>query len=232
MNKLILSALAAVALGGPVLAADLPSRKAPEAVYAAPYVFNWTGAYVGAQAGYGWSHTSYDFIGAGTSAAHNGTGGLLGARIGYNYQMSNNFVVGLELEGSGSWDKGSSQCPGALFTCAHNVRSLGSLDARLGYAMDRFLISATGGVALANVRYATTNSMTGIAFGSNYSQTFTGWTLGAEADYAVTNNIVVSLAYKYYDFGSKTAGAGSLGLGATQVKPRISALMAGVAYKF
>ena len=54
MKKFIVAGIAAAAFcGAPALAADMPV-KAP---YAAP-VFNWTGFYIGAHAGYAWGRVT------------------------------------------------------------------------------------------------------------------------------------------------------------------------------
>ena len=52
--------------------------------------YNWTGFYVGAMGGYGWSRTGgVDF-----------NGGFAGGTIGANWQMSN---IVLGIEGEGAW---------------------------------------------------------------------------------------------------------------------------------
>ena len=70
-------------------AADLPYSPPPSnsAIYAPAPVYNWTGFYVGASAGYGWGTAT-----ASTSSAFNISpdGGLVGGQIGYNYQLPNN----------------------------------------------------------------------------------------------------------------------------------------------
>ena len=89
-----LATLAVVAEMGSANAADLPHRhampvKAP--AYAAPY--NWTGFYVGINAGGGWGSSTWSNP-AGTAGADL-AGGLVGGTLGYNYQMGQT-VVGLE----------------------------------------------------------------------------------------------------------------------------------------
>ena len=66
MKKILFSAAAAVVLtAGSAFAADLPAR-APAPVYKAPAVvvpsvYNWSGFYIGGNAGYGWENTRTDY---------------------------------------------------------------------------------------------------------------------------------------------------------------------------
>src|SRR4051794_34960213 len=91
MKKLLL-ATAALVLAGPALAADLPRASEPVApAYIAPMAFNWTGFYVGANAGYGFGGK---FDGFGLSGADGFVGG---AQAGFNYQYDP-LVVGIEGE--------------------------------------------------------------------------------------------------------------------------------------
>ena len=53
-SKNALAAAIVVALGGPAFAADLPIRSAPPSMLSPVSAYNWTGIYVGANAGYGW----------------------------------------------------------------------------------------------------------------------------------------------------------------------------------
>lgn len=42
------------------------------------------------------------------------------------------------------------------------------------------------------------------AFGpATFGRTYTGWTIGAGVDYALTDKFVVGAQYRYYDFGSE-----------------------------
>lgn len=121
-------ALCAALLGGPALAADLPSRKAPPPVYTAPEpVALWTGFYVGLNAGgtFGGSQnantTAADLLdppgtaaGAAFAASASGqtstnnTGFIGGGQVGYNYQFNRSFVAGLEADIQGVTGGGGS----------------------------------------------------------------------------------------------------------------------------
>src|SRR6185312_1701312 len=64
--------------------------------------FNWSGVYVGAQAGYGFNGNSEyiynDDPDSSYGYEHDLDGALAGAYVGYNYQFSNGVVLGAELD--------------------------------------------------------------------------------------------------------------------------------------
>ena len=81
MKKILLSGVAVAALTvAPAMAADIPT-KAPSTYYTPAY--NWTGAYIGINAGGGWLKDNDD---------GNRNGGLIGGTLGYNFQPSGPWV--------------------------------------------------------------------------------------------------------------------------------------------
>ena len=154
----LLASVGAIALAGSAFAADLPSR-APPPVYVPPApIFTWTGIYVGGQIGYAWgtSNTNLgDNFGDYTSFSTNNSGVIGGAHVGYNLQLSQ-FVIGLEGDVDGSsLSKSVSGDPYCVrrfltlctTTISGNLGVQGSIRGRVGYAWDRVLLYATGGVA-------------------------------------------------------------------------------------
>ena len=94
---------------GAAQAADLPPRvpvSAPAVVVPAP-VYNWTGFYIGANGGYGWSGASVT-VGGVTVDGGDLKGPFAGGQIGYNYQ-SGMFVFGVEVDGQWASIKESSR---------------------------------------------------------------------------------------------------------------------------
>jgi len=211
MKILRLTSIALIAFAGSALASDLPSRKAAPAFVPPVPVFTWTGFYAGAQIGGGWGQSSdYSFVPMDKPRA-TGTGVVGGVHAGYNWQV-NSLVLGLEgdVEGTGiskTFDP-HQQFPhynvGDQFNA--KVPWQGSLRARAGVAIDRALIYATGGLAVANIKsYYTYLGGIGFAGGGDYfSATRTGWTMGAGLEYAFADNISARVEYRYSDFGSKT----------------------------
>ena len=175
MKRVLLSmtAIALVAVATQAAnAADMPARKAlpPQAVKAPPPpIFNWSGFYVGAHAGYGWGDSNFDAAAAGTSFDANGW--LFGALAGVNYQVGQT-VFGVETDINWSDFGGSGVCGG--LACQTEVPWFGTLRGRLGYAADRFMPYITGGLAYGKVEASIP------AVGGD-SETRLGWTAGVGA---------------------------------------------------
>jgi outer membrane immunogenic protein len=81
------------------------------------------------------------------------------------------------------------------FDFGSELKWSGSLRGRIGYAAGQFMPFVTGGLAIGRYEISETPF-------SSYtkSKTYTGWTLGAGADYAVTNNILLRAEYRYTDY--------------------------------
>ncbi len=229
--KLLAATIAAFAVAGPALAADLPSRAAPPVYVPPPPVFTWTGFYVGLNAGYGWGQSTgaleSDFpniFGAGTAVAGGFIPASLGVRpqgvlgggqFGYNWQTGP-FVLGLEtdFQGSGIRNTNTVAFPGSATlvpsnTVAHDqLNWFGTARARAGYLpVNNLLLYATGGLAYGNVQE--NYSLVGVpptagTFAGSASATRVGWTAGAGAEWKVTNNISLKAEYLYVDLGSTT----------------------------
>lgn len=167
---------------------------------ALPAGFSWTGAYVGAQAGYTWGDT-YHLLGGAQSASYDVDGWLAGAYVGYNYQFQNNLVVGIDADIAWSnADGGVANQPLATNVLTTDIRWNAAIRGRLGYAIDRFLPYVAGGVAFADTRafyhyLGADGAIDGVR---------TGWTIGGGVEYAATDNLILRAEYRYSDFGSTT----------------------------
>ena len=192
-------------------AADIPSNAypaPPPVAYSPTPAFAWTGAYLGLLGGYSWGRGSSP---GGTITADDWQGGLYG---GYNFQVNQNWVAGIE------GDYLFSGTNGANATFAVDNPWDATLRGRVGYAVDRFLLYGTGGLALGEVK------ATDIVGGTTASSTKIGWTLGAGIEAAVTNNVTARVEYRYTDLGSQATGSG------TSVGYTSNAILAGVGMKF
>jgi outer membrane immunogenic protein len=204
MLGLLSTAAAAADLGGP----RRGSYKDAEPYYPPP--FSWTGLYVGLQAGWAWG----DLDGSnGFNQSSDIDGFVGGAHIGYNLQ-SGTIVWGIEADIEGS-DLGGS---GPFHDT--NINWLGSLRARFGLTVTpRTLLYATGGLAFGDVEVSN-------AFGT-FSDTRTGWTLGAGLEHAISPATTVRLEYRYTDLGSNDNAPG---VGNSDVT--FGAVRAGISWKF
>jgi outer membrane immunogenic protein len=261
----LLSAATIVLAASSAFAADLPSRKGgPAAPVYLPPAFTWTGFYVGLNAGYVFGGENNvrttgtpGFVGliapgiAPGNLKAGGDGFIGGGQIGYNMQYGQ-FVYGLETDLQFADTKKKSTFIGApvlgtqLATSAESeMRYFGTLRARLGYTpIDRLLVYATGGLAYGDVKTnLAVNGVQNAALGwaGSKSDTRFGWTIGAGAEYALTNNWSIKGEYLYYDLGRKTVSTvpnaaanaavpGVAYVGRTETTGHIA--RAGVNYKF
>ncbi|CAN7547124.1 outer membrane protein [Mesorhizobium caraganae] len=218
MKKLLL-ALSLSLLASSAYAADAIIAEA------AP-VFSWTGGYIGLQAGYAWGNGNVDQIGGPGFIDTDPDGFLGGVYAGYNYQMSNNIVIGAELDIVYANVDGSGQvflAPGvpAGVSATEELNWSGAARLRLGYAADRFLPYIAGGVAFGDIDISNDNGP------GSFGDTFTGWTIGVGLDYAMTDNLLLRAEYRYTDFGSE-----SFEDFASDVDLKTNEVRLGIAYKF
>jgi outer membrane immunogenic protein len=219
---------AAILLSGAsvAFAADLPTSKpVPAPIFAAP--FNWTGFYLGLNAGGVWNGDntavigSTGFVGLGptivpSSLSTSSAGFIGGGQIGYNYQL-NTIVLGLEADIDGASTSKSTSFTGAtvlgttLTTSASSrLDYLGTVRGRLGFTVTpMFLIYATGGLAYGGGSQSGSvlANGTGLAWNGSGDSTRVGWTIGGGAEYALTQNISLKAEYLYYDLGRKTVAS-------------------------
>ena len=196
-------------------------------------VFTWTGCYIGGNAGGKWIAHRETSVTVGSSTFvfdnndNSGNGAFTGGgQVGCNYQTGQ-FVFGIEgdfdyFHRSESFTVGPFSplgilVPGDNFSATSRWEA--SLRARLGYAWDRTLLYVTGGVAWTNVRFdanfvpttcGTLRPVTCPGLSVEDSQTFTGGTVGAGIEYAITNNLIGGIEGRYTWYGDKTFNAGPL----------------------
>jgi outer membrane immunogenic protein len=237
MRKVSAFTGAALLAAGPAFAADL-AVKAP--VYKVPPptpVFNWTGFYVGGNAGYGWgagTNPAISFSDPGNTfgiAQYFSEGGnffpslqpkgfIGGAQIGYDWQTFDwapHLVLGVVADFQGA-DIAASGSPTVTIpgnvptteTLSEKLETLGTVRARVGWAADNWLFYGSGGVA-----YGTVNSTLGwnytsiapAAFSGSQTDTRIGWTAGGGVNYAVTSHWIVGVDYLHYDLGHTSVTA-------------------------
>lgn len=231
-NMVTRAAVAVLALGaltGAASAADL-RRPAPAPApqpYAGDivsYGFNWSGAYIGVNAGYRWVD---DWVrrDVGSNFNLDSSSFAGGLQVGYLFQTGP-LVYGLEGDVTFG-DNDKSRTLGGGQTIRTEMDWSGSARARIGYAVDRVLVYGTGGVAFANV------DITGASAGvDTKNETLVGWTVGAGLEYALTNNMSLRGEYLYSDFGTTSVGFPSSGLAAQRQDVNSHLARLGVNFKF
>jgi outer membrane immunogenic protein len=167
----------------------------------------------------------FDFSKLGSPALSHRLAGLLGGvQAGFNLQ-SGAFVYG--VEGDLSWTGMKEDSLSKLGTFRHldcwydvykeidlkahtEVNWIATLSGRVGYAIDRVLIYAKGGVAFADQDYnwIVTKGSHELAT-AKFSDTRTGWIVGGGAEWALGHNWSAKLEYNYMDFGTETLNVGA-----------------------
>ena len=179
-------------------------------------IFSWTGAYVGLNIGFGGGKAKHPFDVYGYDEGERidvmdgsldltSSGFLGGVQVGYNYQVDQ-WVLGVETDFQGANIKGEASASfdtpfGSIDASAGTKLDwYGTIRARAGVlATDRFLVYATGGAA-----YGRTKSFIRadeLDIDESVSRTKWGWTVGAGAEYAITNNVTFKTEYLYTDLG-------------------------------
>lgn len=171
-----------------------------------PSAYDWSGPYIGLQAGYAWGDldvTTFADAGGGPVAGAGGStdikGFIGGAHAGWNFQIES-IVLGLEADINGSTVDGTfTFANGDDFTADIDVA--GSFRGRLGFAFDRALIYGTGGLAIASVELGTLNFGAGIR--EKDTQTYVGYTVGGGIEYAFSDSLSGRIEYRYTDLGTE-----------------------------
>jgi outer membrane immunogenic protein len=219
-----------VAVASQASAADLPYRGGPQPVYNSIPVFTWTGFYVGANAGYGWStgmsrriDPAFGRIGSGRSGGFVG-----GGQVGYNYQMGM-FVLGAETDLQYAAVSNKGEFFGTTYYQGSSDGYFGTLRARAGVAFNNALLYATAGFAYGDL--GGNNSYDpGLGVrrdgGSNG-----GWTVGGGVEYGFTNNITAKVEGLYVNLDTSS----NYDLGTVYNRSRdteFGVVRAGLNYKF
>ncbi len=255
MKKMLASgAVAAVlALSGPALAADMPVKVAPVAP-----VWTWTGFYIGAHGGGGWSDPSWtsDFnCAVGTlcdSGGSNISGWLAGGTFGYRWQFTN-WVFGLEATLSAADINGTTgpSCTFGVNTCltgaagftnivyTTRLASQSTATAQLGFTWDHSLFYVKGGWAGGTVtRNSASHTATGAQIFStgDLNQRSSGWTGGIGWEYLLTQNFSVGIEYDYVHLpvGAllTTAAPGGFTVNTSSTNLNVHEVVARINYRF
>ena len=219
MRKFLLgtAGLFALSMVTPVSAADLAARpytKAPPPMVAA--IYDWSGFYIGANAGYGWSHRCLDVTainGLGVVDAEgcrNASGGVAGGQIGYRWQSAN-WVFGVEAQGDWANLRNSNASlffPGDTWTTKTNA--LGLFTGQVGYAWNNVLWYVKGGAAVTDDKYRGTVSLNVPAVAAfagsvfdDVRETRWGGVVGTGIEFGFAPNWSVAVEYDHLFMGNR-----------------------------
>ena len=252
MKKIFLAASAlvsAVALGSAAQAADV----------AVP-AYDWTGFYIGANAGIAWNNSEVD-----NEINYDGQNQLIidslddwsdniegdqtaftaGAMLGYNWQMDQ-IVLGVEADINylGFSDDSQNNYTNILgidgVNASHDLSFdanwFGTLRGRLGYAIDNVLLYGTGGLAYGHMEadsdFKVTSGDTVLGKWDGSADTVNwGWTIGAGMEYGI-DNWSLGVEYLYVDLGDADWDADLNGPGAQGLDLQNASSEASVDYQF
>ena len=205
--------------------------------------YNWTGFYVGGQVGYQWatddhSHTSSSANSTTTGPfLYDSDGAVYGGHAGFNWQVGQ-WVWGIEGDWEGSGVDGGFTLAtptlggGAGDSIAFEQKWQASLRGRLGWAWDRTLLYVTGGAAWG--KFDVAFAAPSVGFAETLSDTLSGWTIGAGAEWAFWDNWSARVEYRYTDFDSFSRPTTVLPLATTISVDDVSyhTVRFGVSYRF
>lgn len=249
--KLLVQSAIAVLLATPAFAADaVVADPQPIAVNG----FSWSGGYIGINAGYAggefknpFSLYSLDVDEDISGTLNNKSNGFVGGvQAGYNWQFDRT-VFGLETDFQGSSVEGDfadveiDDDGITAYGLKNKVEWFGTMRARLGYLpTERFLVYATGGAAYGKVKTSFGLDYDGddesLEVSASGSKVKWGYTVGAGAEYAVSDNWTLKTEYLYTDLGKAklfSYADEDLGIGADiDTKYKFHTVRVGLNYKF
>jgi outer membrane immunogenic protein len=161
----------------------------------------WGGLYVGVHDGGAWGDTDWTLANGTTASPHQDAGVLFGGHAGYLGQWGA-FVAGVEVSFSGLPNvDGNAWCPEATGVCRSQVENLLLLNGRLGFALGRTLLYATGGWARSTVEATRTTTVV-----ATDDQHVSGWDIGGGIEFMLWPNVVFGVEYLRVDLDSQAFG--------------------------
>jgi len=224
MKHLWLGTIAVVALiaGGEAQAADIPVTKAPPAAPVAAPVANWSGVYIGGNAGFAWSRELFNFnTGAPPDPGcapptldvpdtlscedfrFTPSSFIGGGQIGIQQQYGS-VVFGVEGTWSGTdlhQTDESALFPGSFRSI--KINEIATATFRFGAVWEQALIYAKGGFATARVGIHSVegpnNPLIAAGVTGDVTRWNGGWNLGAGIEYMPWPNFVLGVEFDFYN---------------------------------
>jgi outer membrane immunogenic protein len=191
-------AAAAALLAGPVFAADLYVPRRSPAPAPAPVMsgYDWTGFYLGVNAGYGSGLYDWDLTSTTNySGDFDVSGWTLGGQLGANAQFDM-FVLGLEGDIAWSGISGEGSAIGGQVP-SFSVDWLGTIRGRAGVAFDSALLYATAGWAYGGAT-ASLSNFPSPSVTTTRDTSVSGYVVGVGAELALTDAVSVKGEYLYH----------------------------------
>jgi outer membrane immunogenic protein len=198
MKKILLMTVGLVALGmTPAVAADLAARpytKAPAMVAA---IYDWSGFYIGGNAGGAWAHDHRENTTLGVDlGSYDADGAVVGGQIGYRWQTGT-WVFGVEAQGDWADLSGSTANLAAVNNLHSKLDAFGLFTGQVGYAWNNALLYVKGGAAVTDRRYEFVDAVSGATLASNGYDTQWSGTVGAGLEFGFAPNWSVGVEYDH-----------------------------------
>jgi outer membrane immunogenic protein len=170
-----------------------------------PYYYNWTGFYVGGNLGVAWDTSTLtdDFFGVNFSTSRSGFVG--GGQIGYNWQISPQFVVGVEWMFDGtsiSSDTGTFFSGGTPLTASERIDWVTTFAARFGWTVNNWLFYGKAGGGWLHETETLTNLA--VPFTVSTSDTRSGWLVGVGIEYAFASRWSARVEWNHIGLDNET----------------------------
>jgi outer membrane immunogenic protein len=227
MKRVSVLATGLLALGViPAGAADLAYKAA--AMPVSRPIYDWTGLYLGLNAGYGQQGNCWDMNGAlvlGFNPAtpegcNSAKGAVVGGQIGYRHQISN-WVFGIEAQGDWADLTGSNastvfsglKLPSTVtlgLTNSDKVSAIGMFTGQIGYSFGPLLWYVKGGAAVTDNSYDGSLSFATRGFSLNATDHADairfGGVVGTGLEFMFADGWSVGAEYNHLFMGSQTVG--------------------------
>ena len=212
-------------------AADLPPRSAPSPAVVPPPALLFQGFYVGAQVGaLGFGDRTHDYYSPNNASLARVTarsGSVIGGvHAGYDWRVGP-LVLGVVGDVSGARAVSNAFDPFGV-AIRNELGVQGSVRGRVGYAFDRLLIYATGGLDVADVRH---DYRTLFASRSRHNLVAEP-TVGVGAEYAFTDRWSGRLEYRLSSVSTQREASPVLPATLVRHDSGAGTITAGVSYHF
>jgi outer membrane immunogenic protein len=255
MKNFAFGMIAAIAMTGSAVAADMAPRYTKAPLAPPPVIYSWSGCYIGGNVGGGWERvrqTQVAKINGVAIVPNNDFGGsdgsdfIGGGQIGCDYQFANTWVIGIQT----MYDYGRISSthiqptafpgfPVGSFNSVNQVRDMWTVTGRVGYLFTPQLLGyVKGGGAWTRVDhtfngFVPTPFVSETALGVNRQ----GWTVGGGLEWQFARGWSVFGEFNYMDFGNKDVnfvnGPGTVGFAdVVRTKLEVTQFLVGVNYKF
>lgn len=217
MKSKIAAAASLIFASAAAQAADLP-RTAPAFKAPAVQVYDWTGFYLGLNAGVGTGRNPSELNAVDSFERFHLSpfGALGGGQIGYNRQFGI-WVIGLETDIQAA-DLHDTSCllrcqpAGLAARYTQELDWFGTVRARVGLAKGPVLAYVTGGLAYGNVETSITETLFPISGTFSTGGIRTGYTVGSGVEASLGGNWTAKIEHLYVDLGEQDIAYTLLGV--------------------